>query len=376
MTSLVTNQAHCLQNSTYLSYICTAKWPLNNCKMDLDLFLEMLNIDSTSGREGEMSRFLARRLAVLGCEINLYYADEGVYKNDEVTPANIMISWGEPRIVFCTHFDTVAPYIPPTVEKRDDGKTVITGRGSCDAKGQLFAMYNACLELADRGEDNFGLLLLFGEEAGSLGAKDYRTKGPGGECVIVGEPTDNCMVSSSKGTKSFAVTIRGKSFHSGYPVYGASAVERFIDMMNRLRAVDFPMDPKLGETTWNVGRLLSDNAQNILSDHLTFRIYFRTTFASDRMVCEVMNRFNDEYITVEAFGGDTPADYLTLDGFDTKTVAFGSDAPQLTNFRVKALCGPGSILVAHTDTEYILVEDLEKAARNYVRMFDALTRRY
>ncbi len=345
--------------------------------MDLNLFLEILSVDSTSSNEGEMAEVLARRLAVPGCEVNLYYpdADKCPYGPDAKLPANILFSWGDPQVVFCTHYDTVPPYIPPTVEKREDGKTIIRGRGSCDAKGQLFAMYNACLDLAEKGETGFGLLLLYGEEVGSLGAKDFRSKHPGGEYVIVGEPTDNCMVSSSKGTKSFAVTITGKSFHSGYPLYGASAVERFIDMMTALREVSFPMDPKLGETTYNIGKLSSDNPQNILSDRLTFRIYFRTTFASDKMVCDVMESFNDQYITVEAFGGDTPADYLTLDGFDTKTVAFGSDAPQLTNYRVKALCGPGSILVAHTDAEYVVWEDLEAAAENYVRMFDRLKRR-
>ena len=338
--------------------------------MDLDLFLEILNIDSTSSREGRLSDFLIRRLQVSGCEVNVYMSPRTDYGTE--APSNILLSWGRPEVVFCTHYDTVPPYIPPTVEKREDGKTVIKGRGACDAKGQLISMYEACLELADRGEDGFGLLLLYGEEAGSLGAKDFRTEYPGGKYVIVGEPTDNRMVSASKGTKSFAVTVRGKSFHSGYPVYGASAVERFIDMMNALRAVDFPMDPKLGETTWNIGRLSSDNPQNILSDRLTFRIYFRTTFASDRMVCEVMENFRDEYIEVEAYGGDTPAEYLALDGFGSKTVAFGSDAPQLTNFRYKALCGPGSILVAHTDTEYILLDDIEQAKKNYIRIFEAL----
>lgn len=345
--------------------------------MDLDLFLEILGIDSSSSKEGTLSEFLIRRLPVSGCEVNVYMADTVPEQGDGTCPApsNILLSWGEPRIVFCTHYDTVPPYIPPVVEKRDDGQTVIRGRGACDAKGQLFSMYNACLRLAERGEEGFGLLLLYGEETGSLGAKDFRNKYPGGEYVIVGEPTDNRMVSASKGTKSFAVTVKGKSFHSGYPVYGASAVERFVDMMNALRAVDFPMDPMLGETTWNVGRLVSDNPQNILSDRLTFRIYFRTTFASDRMVCEVMDGFKDEYIDVEAFGGDTPAGYLTLDGFGTKTVAFGSDAPQLTNFRHKALCGPGSILVAHTDGEYILLGDMEQATENYIRMFEELKRR-
>ncbi len=361
--------------------------------LDLDLFMEMLNIDSTTTAEGEMSRFLAGRLAVSGCEVNLYLrggdapcggdgqggadsktSTENVGANYKgVQPANILISWGEPRIVFCTHYDTVQPYIPPKIETRDDGKLVVRGRGSCDAKGQLFAMYTACLELAERGEQGFGLLLLYGEESCSLGAKDFRNKHKGGEYVIVGEPTDNCMVSASKGTKSFAVTISGKAFHSGYPVCGASAVERFIDMMNALRKTNFPIDPQLGETTWNVGRLVSDNPQNILSDNLTFRIYFRTTFSTDKMVEEVMEKFNDQYIRIEAFGGDIPDKYLTLPGFRTKTAAFGSDAPHLANFRHKALCGPGSILVAHTNAEYILVEDLEQAVENYVKMFDTIT---
>lgn len=338
--------------------------------MDLELFLEILNIDSTSSKEGFLAEHLAGRLAVEGCSVS--YIPEDTAPGE---PKNLMLCWGEPRIVFCTHLDTVPPYIPPTVEKKEDGNVIIRGRGACDAKGQLFSMYSACLKLAEKGETGFGLLLLYGEETGSFGAKTFRAQHKGGEYVIVGEPTDNRMVSASKGTKAFAVTIKGKSFHSGYPVYGASAVERFVDMMNALRAVEFPMDARLGETTWNVGRLVSDNPQNILSDLLTFRIYFRTTFASDRMVCEVMERFNDEYIKVEALGGDTPDEYLTLEGFGTRTVAFGSDAPQLTNFRHKALCGPGSILVAHTDAEYITLNDLKEAVDNYVGMFEKLKER-
>jgi len=338
--------------------------------MDLDLFLEILSVDSTSSKEGALADYLVTRLAVPGCSVSCIPENAGPGE-----PKNVLFAWGDPQIVFCTHLDTVPPYIPPAVEKKDDGNVIIRGRGACDAKGQLFSMYNACLELAARGETGFGLLLLYGEETGSYGAKCFRAGHGGGRYVIVGEPTDNMMVSASKGTKSFAVTIKGKSFHSGYPVYGASAVERFIDMMNALRTVKFPMDPKLGETTYNVGKLSSDNPQNILSDCLTFRIYFRTTFASDEMVGRVMSGFNDEYVTVEALGGDIPDEYLTLEGFMTKTVAFGSDAPQLTNFEHKTLCGPGSILVAHTDAEHLTLNDLVVAADNYVEIFCRLKQR-
>ena len=77
-------------------------------------------------------------------------------------------------------------------------------------------------------------------------------------------------------------------------------------------------------------------------------------------------------MTVKALGGDTPTRYETLEGFPTKPVAFGSDAPQLTNFRRKILCGPGSILVAHRDDEHIKLQDLHQAISNYVHMYELI----
>ena len=79
-----------------------------------------------------------------------------------------------------------------------------------------------------------------------------------------------------------------------------------------------------------------------------------------------------KYMSVKAFGGDAPTVYQTLEGFPTKPVAFGSDAPQLKNFRRKILCGPGSILVAHRDEECVSLKDLETAVANYIKMFEKL----
>ena len=246
--------------------------------MNTGLFLEMLDIDSTSGKEAGFADFLAERLLTPACKVEEYEVGDGT--------KNLFFSWGEPKVVFCTHLDTVPPYISPTVS--EEGGTVFHGRGTCDAKGQIFAMYEACKALEAKGYEGFGLLLLAGEETGSFGAKAFREQHPGAEWVIVGEPTDNCMSSASKGTKAFEVTFEGKAFHSGYPQYGLSAVEMFNDFMNALRSIGFPQDEVLGDTTWNVGKLVSDNPQNILSDRLTCRVYFRTTFESDEMVSSIM----------------------------------------------------------------------------------------
>ena len=322
----------------------------------MELFREILSFDSTSGRERELGEWLAAHLEAPSVET--FEVGDGTL--------NVLLRWGEPRVVFCSHMDTVPPYLPPVF-----GADRVCGRGTCDAKGQFYAMYRACRRLAEAGRSGFALLILSGEETGSWGAKAFAKTDFRAPLLVVGEPTDNCMVSASKGTKRFNLTFRGKPFHSGYPEHGVSAVELFVDFMNGLRAAGFPEDPLLGATTWNVGKLVSDNPQNILSPELNCRLYFRTTFASDAAVTAWMRSQACETLQVEEFGGDAPARYLTLPGFPQKTVAFGSDAPHLTNFRDKIICGPGSITVAHRDDEYLAFEDLEQAITNYVSIYES-----
>ena len=255
-------------------------------------------------------------------------------------------------------------------------------------------MYTACKELEASGCTDFGLLLLSGEETGSWGAKAFSKTGFQAPFLIVGEPTENKMVSASKGTKSYDLTFRGEAFHSGYPQYGVSAVDLFNAFYNQLKAKDFGEDPILGATTWNVGLLHSDNPQNILSPELTCRLYFRTTFVSDQAVQDWMGQVAEGMglsgtfartgsrsdveerpmpsVTVVPRGGDAPARYVTLPGFPSAPVAFGSDAPHLTGFGHKIICGPGTIRVAHRPDEHVLVRDLETAVEQYVNMYHAL----
>ena len=335
--------------------------------MDHTLFNNILTIDSTSGKEREMGLWLHEHLVAPQKE--LMEVGDGTL--------NLFLKWGTPRVVFCTHMDTVPPYIPPT----HDG-SVWRGRGTCDAKGQILSMYTACKQLEASGCTGFGLLILAGEETGSWGAKAFSKTGFKAQYLIVGEPTENKMVSASKGTKSYDLVFHGQAFHSGYPQYGLSAVELFNEFYDKLKNTQFPVDPVLGETTWNVGLLHSDNPQNILSPELTCRIYFRTTFASDALVERffadaqndnpVISTERSEWrnlVQVTPRGGDVPAEYFTLSGFESAPVAFGSDAPHLTGFEHKAICGPGTIRVAHRDDEFITEADIDTAVSQYIQMY-------
>ena len=323
----------------------------------MDLFRQILSFDSTSGSERELGQWLAEHLEAPFVET--FEVGDGTL--------NVLLRWSEtPRVVYCSHMDTVPPYIPPTFT--DDR---VLGRGSCDAKGQFYAMYRACQRLAAAGEKDFALLIVSGEETGSWGAKAFSKTGFTAPLLVVGEPTDNCMVSASKGTKRFDLTFTGKAFHSGYPEHGLSAVELFVDFMNALHAAGFPDDPVLGPTTWNVGHLVSDNPQNILSPELSCRLYFRTTFASDAAVVSWMRAQASDRLRVEEIGGDAPARYFTLPGFPTKPVCFGSDAPHLTGFAQKIICGPGTITVAHRDDEFLSLSDFQQAINNYVKIYES-----
>ena len=373
--------------------------------MDIRLYTKMLEIDSTSGRERGLADFLAESMMTDRNTLRRFDVESMRADTPEgcEVPQNLFFSWGTPKVIFCSHLDTVPPYIAPHI----DG-SMATGRGTCDAKGQIFAMWEACKAMEDMGMTDFGLLLLAGEETGSFGAKAFNSviSTPSSVIsseaeispdawVIVGEPTDNCMATAEKGTKSYDVTFSGKSCHSGYPELGASAIMYFNDFVSALRSIVFPVDEVLGETTWNIGDLVSANPQNILSDRLTCRIYFRTTFESDEMVRNIMKniagpdarlRFGrpavqdgsdivaksvapwQEAMSVNLRGGDAPTRFEVLDGFPVKAVAFGSDAPVLKCFRHRILCGPGSIHVAHRPDEHINIEDIETAVHNYIKM--------
>ncbi|MBQ9548348.1 MAG: M20/M25/M40 family metallo-hydrolase [Bacteroidales bacterium] len=355
--------------------------------MDYRFFKEILCIDSTSGKERELSDLLAQRLPVLFPDAQLKLSDVGDGTQ------NLLLSKGDPRMVFCTHLDTVPPYLPPVFVDASGSECApsgavseVRGRGACDAKGQLFAMVEACRRLYAEGVDGWGLLLLSGEETGSWGAKAFSKTGFQAPWLIIGEPTDGKMVSASKGTLSYDLLFTGAAFHSGYPLYGRSAVELFTDFMVALEYADFPKDKLLGNTTWNVGLLRSDNPQNILSPSLRCRLYFRTTFASHEAVRKYMESNLHRPLAgpekgsgacrldVTPRGGDVPAQYEVLPDFPSCVAAFGSDAPHLTGFAHKIICGPGSILVAHRDDECVSAAGLEHAAEQYVEMYQAIVR--
>ena len=55
-------------------------------------------------------------------------------------------------------------------------------------------------------------------------------------------------------------------------------------------------------------------------------------------------------------------------GFETTTVNYGTDIPNMEGDHKRYLYGPGSILVAHSDQEHLETDDLVQAVDGYKRL--------
>ncbi len=326
----------------------------------LNFLSDILKIESTTGNENEVARFIAENYTPKGMTCELQETPEG--------RLNVFFKIGEPKIVFNSHFDTVPPYIAPTFTDE-----IIYGRGSCDAKGQLAYLWQATNELIAAGHKDFGLLMVCGEEIGSVGARHANKTLTNTDYVIIGEPTENKLISASKGTHTVLATVKGKNCHSGYPEYGDNAINRTRKFLDRLDNIGFPFDDVMGKTTYNIGLLRSDNAQNVVPDLVTFNLFIRTTFASDPLFKEMLEKIKDEVgqglITLEYPFNKGPMKFHTVDGFETGVVAFGTDAPSFTNVPNILLYGPGTILVAHTKDEQIKIKDMYRAVEDVKKIF-------
>ena len=60
--------------------------------------------------------------------------------------------------------------------------------------------------------------------------------------------------------------------------------------------------------------------------------------------------------------------FLSVPGIATMTASFTTDIPRLAAWGRPVLLGPGSILVAHTDREFLSKAELAQAIELYVKI--------
>ncbi len=327
----------------------------------VSLTRQLVDIESVTGNEGPVGNFLAQELKSLGYKVQRTVAEgerANVYATSALGP--------DPQIVFSTHMDTVPPFIPSS-----EDESRIYGRGACDAKGIIAAQIAAAERL--RQEATYvGLLFVVGEERDSLGAKVANQQSNACKFLINGEPTENRVAIASKGSLRVELRASGRMAHSAYPELGESAIDKLIEALHRLRAMELPADPEVGPCTLNVGLIGGGRAPNVISDKAHALLLYRLIGPSAELRRHIVETVGD--LAHVEFTLEIPFVRLrTLEGLPTMVAAFTTDIPALTNWGQPLLVGPGSIHVAHTEGEYVEKEQLNAAVELYVSIAKKLT---
>jgi acetylornithine deacetylase/succinyl-diaminopimelate desuccinylase-like protein len=318
----------------------------------IKLTRRLIDIESISGNEGAVGAELYDELCRLG-----YAAHKMPVAHERF---NVIATLDEqpPQAVFSTHMDTVPPFIPSSEDAEN-----IYGRGSCDAKGIIAAMIAACQRLRKENAP-VGMLFVVGEERDSLGAKVANEKPPGSRFLINGEPTENRIAVASKGALRVQLTAQGRMAHSAYPELGESAIEKLLAALERLRAMELPVNPEVGPCTMNVGTIEGGRAPNVIADHARAQLLYRLVGPSEELRRQITAAV--EGLAQAEFVLEIPFMKLrTIPGIESMVAKFTTDIPWLSQWGTPVLIGPGSIHVAHTEREYISKKQLHDAVELY-----------
>ncbi|HSL21239.1 MAG TPA: M20/M25/M40 family metallo-hydrolase [Vicinamibacterales bacterium] len=313
----------------------------------------LIDIDSTTGKEPEAGAWLATRLREMGFTVVEQPLGDGRH--------NVFAHLGPPHVVLSTHYDCVPPYFPSSLP---DGR--LYGRGACDAKGILAAEVAAVLRLKARGERRVGLLFVAGEERGSDGAIAANDYAPGSRFLINGEPTDGRLGSATRGVLRVRLHATGRAAHSATPGEGDSAIERLLDALILLRTIHLPSDPDLGDTFYNVGLIEGGVAPNVVAPSASAEVLFRTVGPAETVMGTLAAL--TPLVRIERTLQLPVVRLMTVPGMPADVFPFTTDIPFLDRWGKPLLFGPGSILLAHTEREHILVDELLAAVATYEKL--------
>jgi acetylornithine deacetylase len=323
-----------------------------------ELAHQLMSIPSLTGGEVEIGIFLTEILYDRRYRVEKQFLIPNRF--------NVLAFAGRPRVILCTHMDTVPPMLPVT-----EDEFWLYGRGACDTKGIIASMLEAGDRLRAQGVDNFGFLFVVGEEGDGSGAKLANTLSWESEFVVVGEPTRNKMAVAQKGTLMIDLAVTGRSAHSGYPEEGVSAITGLWKILEECAAADWGNDPVLGKGAVNIGTFNGGQACKVIPGYATASLMIRTVEPRD-LVEQRLRKIVGDRAEVTVVGGADPHRMHVVEGFETMVASFGSDVPYLGNLGKPLMIGPGSILDAHTAQEKISKAEMVEGAAIYERLVKKL----
>ena len=183
----------------------------------LDRALDLVVIDSVSGRESVIADYVVKRLSANPRLDIERIGDNVVARTTGSHPT---------RMIVAGHLDTV-PGDPSRARIEDD---VLTGLGACDMKGSLSVMVDlASDDMPHRVELTWVFYAREEVARAESGLRELIELRPDlvvGDVAVLAEPTGGVVEVGCQGTLRAAVTMVGVRAHTARPFMGTNAIHR------------------------------------------------------------------------------------------------------------------------------------------------------
>ncbi|TYP54208.1 M20/M25/M40 family metallo-hydrolase [Thermosediminibacter litoriperuensis] len=355
-------------------------------------FLELVKIDSPSGKEGRLAQVLIEKLSTLGLKVSVDDAGEKVGGETGNVIARLKGKPGAPAILFSCHMDNVMPCegVKPVIKDGviySDGTTVL----GADNKAGIAAVLEALRVVKENSIDHGDVEVVFSiwEEGGLRGASNLNADLLTAKYAFVldsgGSPGE--IITSGPAQDKIEVKLIGRAAHAGVaPEEGISAImmaARAIDRMKLLRIDE--------ETTANIGVINGGQATNIVTPEVTVKAEARS-LSEEKLSAQTRHMVEAFEKAAAEFGGRAEIEVtrmyppfrveesddivrgvkralerIGITGY-TRSTGGGSDTNIFNGMRIKAVnLGIGE-RKPHTLEEHIHIKDLVDTARMVIEI--------
>ena len=252
-----------------------------------------------------------------------------------------------------------------------DGK--LYGLGVCDMKSGIAAFLKALKEInLSELKRGIKIYITYDEETSFKGIKDVlQVENQMPEFIIVGEPTDNKMITACKGVLSFRIYTTGIKVHSSRTDKGKSANSSMIKLLyefedfykNNIKN-DIDNIYEVPYTTMNIGIIKGGNSINSVSDkceaYIDFRINKKEHIKSIKCEVEKLSKKYEANCLVDLDIEPFSNKISFIDSFDTAN--YMTEASFVNGKRI--ILGTGEI-TAHEINENISIKSLQYLIKQY-----------